>query len=44
MLLATGVGYDIVATASAITEDEITAFSRDLDGQGWFQELAASDS
>ena len=44
VLLATGVGYDIVATASAITEEEIAAFSRDLDGHGWFQELAASDS
>ncbi len=44
VLLATGVGYDIVATASAITEEEITAFSRNLDGHDWFQELAASDS
>jgi hypothetical protein len=44
VLLATGVGYDIVATASAITEEEIAGFSRNLDGHGWFQELAASDS
>jgi hypothetical protein len=44
VLLATGVGYDIVATVSAITEDEISGFTRDLDGQGWFQELASSDS
>jgi predicted RNA-binding Zn-ribbon protein involved in translation (DUF1610 family) len=44
VLLATGVGYDIVVTASAITEAEIEAFARDLDGQDWFQELAASDS
>ena len=44
VLLATGVGYDIVATASAITEAEIEDFSKDLDGQDWFQELAASDS
>lgn len=44
VLLATGVGYDIVATASPITEAEIEAFTRDLDGQGWFKELAASDS
>lgn len=44
VLLATGVGYDIVATASAITEEEIASFSRNLDGHDWFQELAASDS
>ena len=44
VLLATGVAYDIVATASAITEEEIATFSNDLDGQDWFQELAASDS
>ncbi len=43
VLLATGVGYDIVATASPITEEEIETFSRNLGGQGWFKELAASD-
>ena len=44
VLLATGVGYDIVATASPITEEEIEAFSQALDGQEWFWELASSDS
>lgn len=44
VLLATGVSYEIVATASAITEEEIATFASDLDGHDWFQELAASDS
>ena len=44
VLLATGVGYDIVATTGAITEEEIAAFTADLDGHDWFEELAASDS
>jgi predicted RNA-binding Zn-ribbon protein involved in translation (DUF1610 family) len=43
VLLATGVGFDVVATASPISEDEIAAFSRALDGRGWFKELVASD-
>ena len=44
VLLATGVSYDIVATASEITEEEIASFANDLDGHDWFEELAASDS
>ncbi|MEN8233846.1 MAG: hypothetical protein ABFR89_02845 [Actinomycetota bacterium] len=44
VLLATGVGYDVVATASPITEIEIDEFTRALDGDGWFKELVASDS
>ena len=44
VLLATGVGYDVVPTAGPITDEEIEAFSRSLDGSGWFREIAASDS
>jgi hypothetical protein len=44
VLLATGVEYDVVPTASPITEEEITAFSQALDGHGWFKELVSSDS
>lgn len=44
VLLATGVEYDIVPTENPITDEEIEAFSKDLDGRGWFKEIAASDS
>ncbi len=47
ILLATGVGYEIVGagspgTSDPITEDEIAAFARALDQGDWFEELAAS--
>lgn len=42
ILLATGVGYEIVPTLNAITEDEIAAFSRSLDEGGWHTELTSS--
>jgi predicted RNA-binding Zn-ribbon protein involved in translation (DUF1610 family) len=43
VLLATGVTYEIVATASPITEDEIDDFVTALDGEDWFREVASFD-
>jgi predicted RNA-binding Zn-ribbon protein involved in translation (DUF1610 family) len=43
VLLATGVTYEIVATANPITEDEIVEFSAALDGEDWFREVASFD-
>lgn len=43
VLLATGVTYEIVATASAITEDEINEFAAALNGEDWFREVASFD-
>jgi len=43
VLLATGVSYEIVTTASPITEDEITEFADALDGEDWFREVASFD-
>jgi hypothetical protein len=42
ILLATGVEYEIVSASGPITEDEIAAFSKALDEDGWFSEIAAS--
>ena len=43
VLLATGVTYEIVATASQITEDEIDEFAAALNGEDWFREVASFD-
>jgi hypothetical protein len=43
VLLATGVAYEIVATASPITEDEISIFVSALDDEDWFREVASFD-
>lgn len=42
ILLATGVRYEILTTAGPITEREISSFSKALDEDGWFSELATS--
>ena len=39
ILLATGVAYEILPTLGEITEDEIAAFTRALDEDGWYSEL-----
>ena len=44
ILLATGVEYEIVPAAGPITESEIQSFARALEADGWFSELAASES
>lgn len=44
ILLATGVEYEIVPTAGAITENEIRDFASALDSDDWFTELVASES
>jgi hypothetical protein len=44
ILLATGVEYEIVTTAGPITEAEVQSFARALENDGWFAELAASES
>ena len=44
ILLATGVEYEIVTTAGPITETEIHSFAKALEADGWFAELAASES
>ena len=43
VLLATGVAYEIVATASPITEEEISEFTASLDGEDWFKDVASFD-
>jgi predicted RNA-binding Zn-ribbon protein involved in translation (DUF1610 family) len=43
VLLATGVTYEIVATPSPITEDEIDEFAAALNGEDWFREVASFD-
>jgi len=42
ILLATGVNYEIISATGPITEEEIEHFSRALDEDGWFSEIAAS--
>ena len=43
VLLATGVTYEIIATASPITEQEIKEFASALNGEDWFREVASFD-
>ena len=43
VLLATGVAYEIVATASPITEKEIDEFADALNDGDWFREVASFD-
>jgi predicted RNA-binding Zn-ribbon protein involved in translation (DUF1610 family) len=43
VLLATGVTYEIVATASPISEQEITEFASALNDEDWFKEVASFD-
>ena len=43
VLLATGVSYEIVATASPISEQEITEFATALNDEDWFKEVASFD-
>ena len=42
ILLATGVGFQLVAEDTPITEDEIVAFRSSLDEGDWYSELQAS--
>ena len=42
ILLATGVDYEILPTLGEITEDEIAAFARALDEDGWYSELPSN--
>lgn len=44
ILLATGVAHAVVPTTGPITEDEIEAFAQALDEDGWFSELAATET
>jgi hypothetical protein len=41
ILLATGVDSEMLPALGQITEDEIAAFGRALDEDGWFSELPA---
>jgi hypothetical protein len=42
ILLATGVRYEVVSEDTPITEQEIAAFVKALDGDDWYSRLTAS--
>ncbi len=44
ILLATGVGYEIVGSPEPITEEEIARFAKVLDREDWFTLLVSSGS
>lgn len=42
ILLATGVRYEVLAATRPISEAEIAAFTRALDGDDWYSDLIAN--